>query len=349
MPTATLASPAVSDFAAAVRAALSDLSPEEVDDLTDGLEADLTDRLAESDASDLGDPDLGDPAAYAEELRAAAGLPHRAARRSGLASGFASGLAELRTAPAVIATDLRRFVATHPRIGRLGAFCVALRPVWWVFRAVVVTEIIAMGIGGAPVTGFAVILGIGILVLSVQFGRGRWLPFAWMRGLLLAANILLVIATPFVIGGWATQLNNAAYTQEYVDTIPDNSNDGLTENGNQVLNIYAYDAQGNPLTNVQLFDQDGKPLDLVGDPGAAYANGSDGSTVTVPNDAVTGRPGWNVFPLAQVKQSAIADDGTIKSSAHRIPAELPFATAKPLAGSEATPTAAPSMAPTPAP
>jgi uncharacterized membrane protein len=74
MSAATLALPVITEFAAAVRSALSDLGPDEADDLTDGLEADLTDRLADGDATEL-----GDPAAYAEELRAAAGLPHRPA------------------------------------------------------------------------------------------------------------------------------------------------------------------------------------------------------------------------------------------------------------------------------
>lgn len=351
MSAATFASPLVSDFAAAVRAALSDLSPDEVDELTDGLEADLTDRLTDGPA-ESGPSDLGDPAAYAEELRSAAGLPHRTIRRPGAANGFA----ELRKAPAAIARDVRQFVAARPVLTRLVAFFVVLRPLWWVFRAVAVTEVIVLGVGGAPVTGFGVIIGIVLLVLSVQFGRGRWLPFAWMRGVLLALNVVLVLATPFVVAGWATQLNNAVYTQEYADSVPDNSNDGLTENGSQVSNIFAYDAQGNPLTNVQLFDQDGKPLDLSGDPGASYGYG-DNDTVTVPNDSVTGRPGWNVFPLDHVSQSAIRDDGTITSSAHRIPADLPFATAKPLAGADSAPdaaatqgpTAAPTPTPTPAP
>lgn len=337
MSTATLASPAVSEFAAAVRAALSDLGPDEVDDLTDGLEADLTDRLAEPEGAEL-----GDPSAYAEELRSAAGLPHRSNRRPGLAAEFA----ELRKAPSIIAHDVRAFAATHSALGQVLSFFVALRPVWWVFRAVVVTELVVLGLGGAPVTGFGVIIGIGLLVVSVQFGRGRWLPFAWMRGLMLAVNVILVIASPFVVGGWAAQLNNAVYTQQYADSFSDNSNNGLLENGNQVSNIFAYDAQGNPLTDVQLFDQDGKPLDLSGDPGAPYIVGADGTSLNVPNDAVTGRPGWNVFPLDQVGQSDVSDDGTIPPTAHRIPAEPPFAAAKPLAGSAAA-LPVPSAAPTP--
>ena len=54
------------DFVAAVRAWLDDLSADEVTELTGGLEADLTDALAEvgSTPSDR----YGDPAEYASEL-----------------------------------------------------------------------------------------------------------------------------------------------------------------------------------------------------------------------------------------------------------------------------------------
>ena len=66
--------PEIVTFAEGVRAALADLPAEEVDDLTEGLEADLAESLAE----DLRRT-LPDPVAYAAELRLAAGLPGRAA------------------------------------------------------------------------------------------------------------------------------------------------------------------------------------------------------------------------------------------------------------------------------
>lgn len=348
MSSTMLAAPAVTVFAASVRSALADLSAEELDDLTDGLEADLTERLDDADGAEL-----GDPAEYAEELRTAAGLPRRAVRRSGIAAEFA----ELRKAPGAVAREFREFVARTPALGRLAELLVTLRPVWWVFRAAAVTALAALFIGEAPVNGLSVVFGITALIVSVQFGRGRWLPFAWMRALLLAVNIILVIATPFVVVGWATQLNNATYAQQYAESIPDQSSDGLTLNGNPVSNIFAYDAEGNPLTEVQLFDQDGKPLNTVSDP--TMPSGSDGSddTVLVPDSGVAGRLGWNVFPLSRVATDDLADDGTVKSSATPTPASAPFATAKPIAGSEAatdpspepsaTPPQAPAASPTP--
>ena len=84
MTTTLDVNPTVADFATAVRRSLADLDAEDLSDLTDGLEADLADKLADG-------AELGDPAAYAAELRAAAGLeaPPRPSVRQ--------NLAELRT------------------------------------------------------------------------------------------------------------------------------------------------------------------------------------------------------------------------------------------------------------
>jgi hypothetical protein len=115
----------VDDFARAVRAALADLPADEVEDLTDGLEADLAER-----ASDEESPEFGDPVAYANELRSAAGLPPCDGRRS---SSVGSVLGSTWT-------DLLgglRELQKHPLIARLVAFIVALRPLWWAFRAAI--------------------------------------------------------------------------------------------------------------------------------------------------------------------------------------------------------------------
>ncbi len=68
----------VRDYVVGVRAALADLPPEDVEEFTTGMEADLAERLAEPGDGTLRDR-LGEPDAYAAELRSAAGLPPRAA------------------------------------------------------------------------------------------------------------------------------------------------------------------------------------------------------------------------------------------------------------------------------
>lgn len=333
---AALVSSAVAEFASAVRAALSDLGPDEIDDLTDGLEADLTDHLADADAGEL-----GDPGAYAEELRGAAGLPHRASASVVRPTPWRGVIDALRRTPDEVAATFREFAAEHPSLGRLRDFLVSLRPLWWLFRAAVVAALVINVVTpgwGLPITGVTIAVGIAAIVLSVQFGRGKWLPFAWMRGLLLVLNIILVVAAPFIVAGTAMAINNGWYSQMNADgSSSDLSGSGLLENGNRVSNIFAYDAQGNPLAGVQLYDQDGQPLSLQGDPGAGFDAISENS-ILVPSDAVSGRAGWNVVPLEHVDQSAIADDGTsIKDSATRIPADPPLVRVMPLATSHPTP------------
>jgi hypothetical protein len=336
MSAATLASPAITDFASAVRAALGDLTPDEVDDLTDGLEADLTERLADGDQVEL-----GDPLAYAEELRSAAGLPRRTM------SSTSSVLADLRALPGTFARELRAFAGRHPAAEGVGRFLLSIRPLWWVFRGVVVTCLV-MNVLGWGVTTTAVV-GLLVTVVSIQFGRGRWLPFRWMRQLLLIANVLLAIAAPFLLAGVATQLSNVVYSASYAESTPDYSGTGLLENGNPVGNIFAYDAQGRPLTDVQLFDQDGHPLNLVGDPTTTSEDPTGSGNLVVPNSSVPGRLGWNVFPLSHVAARDLADDGTVKPSATPLSAVAPFGTAKPLVTADTPTPPSPTASPTPAP
>jgi len=63
--TSTTITPEVQDFLAAVRVELEDLDADEQREILDGLEADLTDLVAEHGRGALGDPVL-----YARELRA---------------------------------------------------------------------------------------------------------------------------------------------------------------------------------------------------------------------------------------------------------------------------------------
>jgi len=79
----TVGSLGVADDVAAyvreVRSELVDLPAEDVDDLTAGMEADLSELAAEA-GGDLF-ARLGSPSRYAAELRSAAGMPERSAGR----------------------------------------------------------------------------------------------------------------------------------------------------------------------------------------------------------------------------------------------------------------------------
>ena len=328
----------VDDFARAVRAALSDLPPDEVEDLTDGLEADLAER-----ASDEESPAFGDPVAYANELRSAAGLPPRDYRRSSAGAAGVLGSAW---------TDLRsgfRELQKHPLIGRVAAFFVAIRPLWWLFRAWVFYGILTsvLGVRSLSFNLGTILLFVACLVVSVQFGRGKLQPRAWMRTVLVAVNVVIVLTIPFALlatsFAFDSELNQAFANGLSQST---NSDKGLAYNGHQITNIFAYDAAGKPLTNVQLFDQKGRPLDTVPDTSLEVTE----PPYLVPNKNVVGRKGWNVYPLETISANQVGGiNGLPKKGVTPKPATPTFLIVPPLANATPAPTATPVPTATPTP
>lgn len=116
----------ITEFARRVREHLGDLPAEEVDDLTDGLEADLAEAFSESPSAGL-----PDPRAYALELRDAAGLPESVESRGGVRRAFGGVANGLREQRAEFAANLRK----NPTTARVLDFFVELRPAWWILRA----------------------------------------------------------------------------------------------------------------------------------------------------------------------------------------------------------------------
>ena len=252
----------VAAFASAVRAALSDLPPDEVDELTDGLEADLSERLDDSPDAAAG---LGDPLAYAEELRAAAGYPPRSAR-----GHLGATLPNLRSLRQEL---LHRWNALAERspVAAVVSFFVALRPVWWVFRGAAAYALLAsfLGINGVNYWPIAAIM----IVLSVQLGRGRMLQRAWVRWTMRAVSASVIVAAPLLVAWALTAWNSAMYPVYEEPWYP---TQGLMSNGVPVDNVFAYDATGQPINRVQLFDQAGNPLNLAGDTNAQFWSAQDG-------------------------------------------------------------------------
>jgi len=311
------AAPEVQAFLTEVRARLADLDPEEQSDILDGLEADLSDLVAEH-----GREALGDPVAYARELRTAAGLAPetgRSRRQVDLAGGMHSFLDETHAV-------CDRFVGALP--GDASGVLAALQPAWWVLRAWIAVEVAAYFLGEwslQDVPGTNVVGAIALMVavvLSVQLGRGRlwpgarWRAAAGLRVLLLGLNVFAVVMVPVVLDalGHDDNLGNgSSYEAGYRDAQAQAHHDaaGLSLGGTPVRNIYPYDAQGNPLTGIQLLDGRGRPL--------AVDNGLDAqeesSVRLVP--WLNGRTGLlNVFPLPEQaldpSTGQAADDGSMQ-------------------------------------
>ncbi|MGD9959744.1 hypothetical protein [Nocardioides sp.] len=306
--------PEIVGFVESVRARLAYLEPEVREELTDGLEADLSELVADHGGDrPLGEV-LGDPASYADELCAAAGLERSRPTRRGL-HGRGVGL-WARSAAAVEAGGRRieREVSTRPWVQALVAFLVALRPAWWVLRAWLAVQLVDRWSG--PDETFEVIPRLGLALVgpivllaavvgSVQLGRGAWWPATRQgtsrvaRGALVAANAFaLLVALPLVLDG----TDNVAYTSSGGGgRVP-----GLVNDGHYVSNIYAFDSDGTSVTGVQLFDQAGRPLSV--DPqwaGGYRIPGEPGRMAPYPWFNGTARL-YNVYPLPVRAQSYVA-------------------------------------------
>jgi hypothetical protein len=340
MTTSTVA-PEIVAFASEVRAALSDLSREEVDDLTDGLEADL----AEAYAEDLR-RELPDPVAYATELRGAAGMPRRETKRRGALTELGAGWERARER---LAAEADR----NPTVAGALAFAVSLRPAWWLVRAWVATWLLASVFGLQDGLWFSGIFWIVMPVLgvaSVQWGRGRW-DFPSRRELVVVGNVIAAVALLPVLAAASSSASNEGFNQGYEAAVSETSADeitGLTLSGDPVTNVYAYDAAGQPLTRVQLFDQDGRPLDPFGTrpgDGRPCADeddaGVDCTSLFVPAQLVTGKQVYNVFPLDAIA-SVLDEEGQNAPAPGAAPAPLPAPFLQ-------VPAVQPAAAPTPQP
>ena len=288
-----------SEFAAAVRAHLEDLPETELDELLDGLQADLAERLADGG-------ELGDPRHYADELRQAAGLPERgsgAPRRPRRSLGEA-----MRDAETGLVARIRDFWAATSGRRAVRDFVISLRPLWWVLRGAVVAMLLLWMFGhpvvnGLPLSFPALLLTAALVVLSVQWGRGSWTPRTWLVVLRRVASTVAVIALlPVTAVVW-----NAMASPHYIESEPYEMY-GLSSNGERIDNIFAFDCTGRPIDGVQLFDQHGRPITTVeGEPslGGVPAWGLDEETqdtIVYQRNGLAAYAGlWNVFPLQEAR------------------------------------------------
>jgi hypothetical protein len=293
----------VGEYAASVRRHLADLPADQVDDLTDGLEADLADALADAAADDGDHPDLvrrfGAPADYALELRSAAGLPEPGP-----------------VAPAARPSDLRRLVtAVRGRARLAGAaldrqpwwpavrdFLVVLRPVWWVLRAWSIYQVLMIVSAGrsswVPYDLGTVLLFTALAVVSVQWGRGYWLPRRLGR-LPVAAGVVAVLLLPVAVSEARYGDTSGARDAGVAYAYPEVPSDGVWVDGMQVSNLFVYDSEGNPLDDVQVYDDRGRAVQTVQDDGwGSYElPGVTGTWSFVPATDEDDRRRWNVYPL----------------------------------------------------
>jgi hypothetical protein len=263
----------IAAFAAAVRARLDDLDPEDVDDLTGGLEADLQEEAADHD----GALELGDPVRYADELRTSAGLPERA-----VAAPALSPFAQLTEGVRERGRELHARIRANRELSAALDLLLVFRPLWWLLRAWAGYQLIAGVVFGQSSVLPRGVLGwlllAGLAVISVQWGRGRWARSAPARAFRTTVStvtaLALVVLIPFAVDdmGRDPYVDESAYSTSYEQP-------GLSLDGKQVTNLFAYD----PTTGESVTPSDGawNVFPLRGTDAAVVSGSVDGSEAVV--------------------------------------------------------------------
>lgn len=338
----------VTEYAAAVRSHLADLADEQVEELTDGLEADLAEAMEDWGASvasgqvpdgstdDAGGSSVLDltrrfgPAAdYAAELRAAAGLSPTAsvpaARRGRLRERGAVLVGTGRRRWLKLTELLRSSPAWQPSV----AFVTSLRALWWVLRGwlwfVLLLKAVVVFFGGGfgtierlvprnPVTWS---LFAGLLLLSIAAGRGLGADRRRARRVLAVLNMAALLTLPWAATVFRGEIERRlasdgypVYVETAVYQPAPPPEDGVRVDGQLVSNLFVFDAQGNPLHDVQIFDDRGRPVRTTYDKGQSdwWLPGVDGPWAFLPAQDVDGRQRWNVYPLSGAPVSAFTLD-----------------------------------------
>lgn len=295
-------SPAIATYAAQVRAALDGVEQDVVDELTEGLEADLTEavlddlELVDGGAGLLdGAPGaaqaalttldgealrerFGSPGRYAAELAAAAGVAVPVVlavpqRRRVVRDGLAAVRFELRGA-------VEAFAARHGWVRSAAEFFRVLRPVWWVARGWGLFVVMSGIVGGEvlrPSAGGWLLLTVAV-VASVQWGRGAFWQGRWGRR---AGLLLSWIAGVGVLAGWAGLPSVASGDGYWNDGYAAGAMDaeaayagttaGVWVEGEAATNLFVFDAAGNPVEAAQIVDQSGRPVVLGPNGGPSWA------------------------------------------------------------------------------
>lgn len=244
----------IADYVDRVRAALADLPPAVRDELTEDLPEHLTEVAAEADGS-LVDR-LGEPEAYAAELRAAAGADGPGGDRH---LGGRIAVARVRLDARLRAFDAR----LGPLLGYAKAsdFLRLLRPAWWVLRgwlaALLVSAALGEPSGLLPRLGDSAVAGLFLLaggvLASVWLGHRSGGLRGWPRRLLrLGTAALLLFSFAMLV-----DVDQNAESDEF-----GYKGVSVGDRYDSVQDVFVYDSEGRLVENARLFDQNGVPIRL---------------------------------------------------------------------------------------
>ncbi|MER7415295.1 hypothetical protein ABT346_00670 [Micromonospora peucetia] len=246
----------IADYAARVRTALADLPPARRDELTEDLPEHLAEVAAEAGGTLV--ERLGEPEAYAAELRAAAGVGaavtggRRLDRRLGVAVDRLRGRAH------------RWDVQLGPPLGYATAseFLRLLRPAWWVLRgylAAMLVTVVTTGdsfgvlpeLNGSTLAGL--VLLAGSVLASIWLGHHTPGLSRPKRLMLHAGTAVLVVFGLVGLADMNGRVGSGDFGYEQI------SIDGRYDH---IRDVFVYDSEGRLVENARLFDQNGDPIRL---------------------------------------------------------------------------------------
>lgn len=236
----------IEKFAKAVRAELADLSQTEVEELTEGLESDLAERLAEEGSAF----ELGSASDYAAELRASAGLG--ASKRRKRSEPWASTTARL----------VGWFNSGALRKS-LYEFALPLRPIWWLIRVVILWVILT------PVSfDFAWWLFPAAVLASVMWGQKKWFTSRFFATILLPLNVLALLMIFPAQDIITRSINGIMADRNALSALQNQPIEGFRLNGELVAEIVAIDSDGNKVEGLKFQDSKGNPIELASETNA---------------------------------------------------------------------------------
>lgn len=330
----------VSYYATQVRGFLRGLSPEVIEELTGGLEADLIEATADSDIvakdTDVTLADLverfGTPESYAKELCESAGIEIPAAgtlhdaARDALTVGKKPRVRLGARVKTRISTWWRAIesIDLNPAVRK---FLRDVRPVWWFLRAwalyVILVSFEASGMNRPFPQDLAHwLLLLALFVGSVLLGRfthATKLSSGWRKAV-IGANVVLVLFIPMAMSHGGGSNSDQAWQEGYQMGREDEAFSHASAAGqpqpnvspidtSKASNLYVYDAQGDFVPDARIVSESGEPIESTIYPVKVNQQSMSVSLLNVRVDEF-GRESLNVFPASFSKIDVETDSCT---------------------------------------
>lgn len=329
----------VSYYATQVRGFMRGLSPEVIEELTGGLEADLIEAMSDGgDVSDFADVTINDltdrfgvPEAYAKELCESAGIElGNLAAEAEVAAAKTAKVRKpvVRTFIASAKTRVAGMWKPEQLNPRVREFLVTCRPIWWALRAWLVYVIVSFFASSNHHRPFPADLA-HCLLFAVIFLASVAVGIRWKKAtvadrsgkVLVAVNVFVLLFAPYAYDSVNIRVSTA-HSDGYMEGLQQAQNEfGIlnqqtyanpTGPTSRVIdvgssrNLYVYDSEGNFVQDARIMNESGSEVSA-----SVFPARLDRSTRTIEllnaRKDQYGRDVFNVFPATYTQVSLETD------------------------------------------